>query len=34
MPDWIEVPDWMWAVFTVAALFIAMVWLDHLRPRG
>lgn len=34
MLDWIELPNWSWAVITVALLFTAMVWLDHLKPKG
>lgn len=32
MLDGIDLPNWAWAVITVASLFIAMVWLDHLKP--
>lgn len=34
MLGWIDLPDWSWAVIAVALLFIAMVWLDFLKPKG
>lgn len=34
MLDGIDLPNWAWALMTIFLLFVAMVWLDHLKPRG
>jgi hypothetical protein len=34
MLDWIDLPEWVWAILAFLALMVAMIWRDALKPKG